>query len=199
MHTDVPLSVSETAFAAAVSKKVVQHALARRLVRRISKKREAPLFSAAAFALAVLKHAPVEVGAHEQRALFDAFLVHGNDVWVIQAKTGTVSLSRGGVEAWLRAPALLDAVDRRVHLLHRMRERIESRPDILSGTPVFKGTRAPVERVGSLLARKDVTRAEVAEDYPQLSAEDLEVAELYVQLNPARRGRPPKRLKLRRV
>ena len=53
MNADITLSITETAFAADVSPKVVQHALARKSIRRTKKGREAPLPAAAAFALAV--------------------------------------------------------------------------------------------------------------------------------------------------
>lgn len=198
MDATVPLTVAETAIAADVPAKVVRHALARRLVRRLSAGREAPMASAAAFALAVLKHSPAVFGHTEQRALFDAFLNDDSTVWKIQPAAGTVSLLDDSVRTSLEAPELLRAVARRVRLLQKMHERIERNPEILSAAPVFKGTRVLVERVGALLGR-GVPRTSVAQDYPQLNDEDLEMAELYVRLNPRPRGRPPKRLKLRRT
>lgn len=187
MDATVPLSVAETAIAADVPAKVVRHALARRIVRRLSAGREAPMASAAAFALAFLKHSPAVFGHTEQRALFDAFLNDDSTVWKIQPAAGTVSLLDDSVRTSLEAPELLCAVARRVRLLQKMHDRIERNPEILSAAPVFKGTRVLVERVGAL------------QDYPQLNDEDLEMAELYVRLNPRPRGRPPKRLKLRRT
>lgn len=198
MDATVPLSVAETAIAADVPAKVVRHALARRLVRRLSAGREAPMAAAAAFALAFLKHSRAVFGHTEQRALFDAFLNRDNSTWEIHAEKGRVSLLDDSVRTSLEAPELLRAVARRVRLLHKLHDRVERNREILSGAPVFKGTRVLVDRVGGLLAR-GVARTTVAQDYPQLNEEDLEMAELYVQLNPLPRGRPPKRLKLRRT
>jgi uncharacterized protein (DUF433 family) len=199
MNTQVPLSVVETAFAADVSAKVVQHALARGVVRRVSKKREAPLPSAAAFALAVLKHSPVDVAQRDQRALFEAFAGRSRTDWQLQLERGTVVLPRGPMETSFRAPELLDTVAKRVALLEQMHARMERRDDILSGTLIFKGTRASVQRVGALMLRPDVPRHEVIEDYPRLHPTDFELAELYVRLHPRPRGRPIKRIKIRRV
>jgi uncharacterized protein (DUF433 family) len=62
-----------------------------------------------------------------------------------------------------------------------MRERIISDPAILSGTPVFRGTRIPLDHVAGLL-RKGVSAAELAEDYPALSPEDIALARVHAQL-----------------
>lgn len=74
--------------------------------------------------------------------------------------------------------------------------RIVSTPDILSGTPVFRGTRIPVDHIGELL-RKGVSEREILEDFPNLSSRDLSFSRLHVRLG-TRPGRPKKRLQLRR-
>lgn len=53
--------------------------------------------------------------------------------------------------------------------------RIISRPDVLSGEPVFEGTRIPVSHISGLLAR-GVPVAEILEDHPALTQADLAVA-----------------------
>lgn len=62
------------------------------LTRELSAGREAPMASAAAFALAFLKHSRAIFGHTDQRALFDAFLNDDSTVWEIQPAAGTVSL-----------------------------------------------------------------------------------------------------------
>ncbi|OFX18735.1 MAG: hypothetical protein A2V77_01055 [Anaeromyxobacter sp. RBG_16_69_14] len=62
-----------------------------------------------------------------------------------------------------------------------------SRPDLLSGEPVFEGTRIAVRFVGER-ARKGESATALLEDYPALGAEDLEFARMFVAL-----GRPPGR------
>jgi len=55
----------------------------------------------------------------------------------------------------------------------RTRERIVSAPDVLGGEPVFRGTRLPLQHVASLF-RKGVPEKEIADDFPSLSARDLD-------------------------
>ena len=56
-----------------------------------------------------------------------------------------------------------------------MDERVVSNPAILGGTPVFRGTRIPLEHIVGLL-RKGVSESEIEEDYPSLTKADLAVA-----------------------
>lgn len=52
------------------------------------------------------------------------------------------------------------------------RERIIIDPEILGGKPIIKGTRLSVEFILELLA-SGMTQAEILEDYPHISEEDL--------------------------
>jgi len=56
-----------------------------------------------------------------------------------------------------------------------MRRQIISDPEILSGTPVFEGTRIALEHVAGMI-RRGASVAEIAEDFPALSNEDFEYA-----------------------
>jgi uncharacterized protein (DUF433 family) len=90
----------------------------------------------------------------------------------------------------------------RSHLAHNLaayyrgRQRIVSDPDILSGEPVFEGTRIPLAHVAALVAR-GVDATEIIEDYPALSGRDLAYAAIHARMKP-HPGRPRKRLELRR-
>ena len=66
-----------------------------------------------------------------------------------------------------------------------MRKRITSDPAVLSGTPVFRGTRIPLDHIVGLL-RKGVPLSEIAEDYPSLSRQDIAFARVYLRLKPGR-------------
>jgi uncharacterized protein (DUF433 family) len=52
----------------------------------------------------------------------------------------------------------------------RMRQLVTSDPEIMRGTPVFEGTRIPVDLVADMLARGARAR-EILEGYPTLSRE----------------------------
>ena len=55
---------------------------------------------------------------------------------------------------------------------------IESRPGVMQGRPVFKGTRIPVELVLRKLG-EGATQADILDAYPRLTADDLRAAVLY--------------------
>lgn len=90
-----------------------------------------------------------------------------------------------------------ETVEKNVAAYRWGKERIVSSPDILSGEPIFRGTRIPLEHVASLF-RKQVPEEEIAEDFPSLSARDLEYARLAARLG-APPGRPRKRLRIERL
>lgn len=56
--------------------------------------------------------------------------------------------------------------------------RIVSRSDILLGKPVVRGTRIPVYLIEDLVAA-GLTAAEIVDDYPDLTTEDVEAAIAY--------------------
>jgi len=63
-------------------------------------------------------------------------------------------------------------------------------PDVQGGVATFKGTRLPVEVIGTLL-QQGISWQELSEDYPSLTRERAEAAQFYMRANP-RRGRPRK-------
>ena len=75
-------------------------------------------------------------------------------------------------------------------------DRIVSDAEILSGEPVFKGTRIPLEHIAGLF-RKGVSEAEIREDYSALSDLDFAFASIHARMSPPP-GRPRKPLKLGR-
>ena len=64
-----------------------------------------------------------------------------------------------------------------------------SDPDIMAGTPVFRGTRIPVQLIADIL-EQGTPAEEILQGYPALSRELLEYAAIYANTHP-RRGRPP--------
>ena len=78
-----------------------------------------------------------------------------------------------------------------------MKQRIISNPEILSGTPVFRGTRIPLEHVAGLI-RKGVPEAELKEDFPALSKADLTYARSHARARKSVR-RPRKTLEIRKA
>ena len=83
------------------------------------------------------------------------------------------------------------AVESQLKQLARVEEMVVSDPEIMRGTPVFKGTRIPVDLVADMLAQ-GATPEEILEGYPTLSKEKIAMACLYTRAFP-RRGRPSRR------
>lgn len=76
-------------------------------------------------------------------------------------------------------------------------KRVESRPDVLGGEPVFKGTRLSVRHIGGMV-RAGVSELEIRGDYPQLSLDDIAFAGLFARIKPLSE-RPGRRLRFTRA
>jgi uncharacterized protein (DUF433 family) len=71
----------------------------------------------------------------------------------------------------------------------RLKERfIEINPDVMSGTPVIRGTRVPVRTLAQLVEGGESPEA-LREDYPHIPTEAYDLAVMWAAANP-RRGRP---------
>jgi uncharacterized protein (DUF433 family) len=82
-----------------------------------------------------------------------------------------------------RSAAKAKEVDQAEALVH-------ASADILGGTPVFRGTRLPIENVLGELARGR-TSDDVVAEYPDVTPAHITAAQVYSIVNP-RRGRPPR-------
>ena len=82
-------------------------------------------------------------------------------------------------------------VEQELKRLRKMQAMVVSDPEIMRGTPVFEGTRIPVELVAEMAA-EGATVEEILAGYPALRREQVELAPLYVAAFP-RRGRPAQR------
>jgi len=100
------------------------------------------------------------------------FLVEGSAV-VIQVKSVRLEL------------------DHELARLRRVESLIVSDPEIMRGSPVYRGTRIPVDLIASMLSQ-GASPEEILVGYPALDREKVELAPLYVQAFP-RRGRPSAR------
>ncbi|WP_263357718.1 DUF433 domain-containing protein [Acidicapsa ligni] len=79
-------------------------------------------------------------------------------------------------------------VDDRLHQLARAREAVVEDPEILGGTPVFKGTRVPAYDVAAMV-EADVPLEEILESYPSLKDWQIKLALVYARAVPPK-GRP---------
>jgi uncharacterized protein (DUF433 family) len=185
-RVDAQLSLKEAAVLSGVTEKVIRHELAAHVVRasrssagsRRFRPRELLYFC-------LVAELPIELPKKDRRDLFE--LLSAGEVrrgrWRREKHRLVLE---GGVPVLLPIDDLVARVEARVALFLRGRDRVVSRPDVLSGEPVFSGTRIAVRFVGG---RAQKEPAEVLlEDYPALSRTDVEFAKMYVAL-----GRPPGR------
>jgi uncharacterized protein (DUF433 family) len=70
------------------------------------------------------------------------------------------------------------SIARNSEQLARLRELVTSDPEIMRGTPVFRGTRIPVDLVADMLAQ-GVTAGEILKGYPTLNEEMISLAPLW--------------------
>ncbi len=82
-------------------------------------------------------------------------------------------------------------VEQELKRLRKVQRMVVSDPEIMHGTPVFQGTRVPVDLVAEMVAQ-GATTEDILEGYPALNREQVELAPLYMQAFP-RRGRPAQR------
>jgi len=101
-----------------------------------------------------------------------------------------VSLTEGSALV-IEVKSVRFELDEDLKRLERAQNMIVSDPEIMRGTPVYRGTRIPVELVADMLSQ-GADSEEILEGYPALDKENVELAPLYVQAFP-RRGRPASR------
>jgi uncharacterized protein (DUF433 family) len=79
-------------------------------------------------------------------------------------------------------------LDQDLERLQHAEEMIVSDPDIMRGSPVYRGARIPVQLVADML-NQGTTPEEIVEGYPSLDEEKVALGPFYVQAFPSR-GRP---------
>jgi uncharacterized protein (DUF433 family) len=106
------------------------------------------------------------------------------------AEMDVVSVSEGSA-LLIQVKTVRKELDERLKKLERAESIIVEDPETMRGTPVYRGTRIPVELVADML-NQGAGIDEILEGYPALDREKIELAPLYVQAFP-RRGRPAAR------
>jgi len=97
----------------------------------------------------------------------------------------------GGSALVIQVKSVRQELDEDLKKLERAEEMATSDPEVMNGTPVYRGTRIPIDLVANMV-RQGTQIDEILEGYPALDREKVELAPLYVQAFP-RRGRPARR------
>jgi uncharacterized protein (DUF433 family) len=135
-------------------------------------------------------------------ALLIAFYFETADWLTTNARLETIRNARAHCSTWeewkdctigdhyltIRFSDLWKVVDERLHRLAEARAMVVEDPEILSGTPVIRGTRIPVHDVAAQV-ETGVPMEEILEAYPRLTVAQVELATIYAKAVP-QRGRP---------
>jgi uncharacterized protein (DUF433 family) len=105
-------------------------------------------------------------------------------------KTNLIAVG-DGTALFVEIKAARRKVEGQLKQLAHIEETVVTDPEIMGGTPVFRGTRIPVDLVADMLAQ-GATAEEILEGYPTLNNEKVAFAPLYMRAFP-RRGRPTRR------
>ena len=101
-----------------------------------------------------------------------------------------LSISEGSALI-IRVKPVRRAVKQQLARLKKAQQMAISQKEVMQGTPVYRGTRIPIELVAEMLSG-GASIDEILEGYPALAREQVELAPLYVLAFP-RRGRPVRR------
>ena len=121
----------------------------------------------------------LRLGTKDRRRLY-RLIVDG-----LAARKTTVAI---GPAAELKLASVKDEVERRLARFTKWKERLVVDDGVLGGEPVFPKSRLAVRQVGAMLLR-GAAPADIREDYPYLTDEDLDFAKLFTLAYP-RVGRP---------
>jgi uncharacterized protein (DUF433 family) len=103
----------------------------------------------------------------------DSVAISGSSALIVEVKTARLE------------------VERELKRLRKVEQMVVSDPENMSGRPVYRGTRIPVELVAAMMDQ-GASVEEILDGYPALSREQVKLASLYVKAFP-RRGRPAHR------
>ncbi len=195
-------SVREAAAIAEVSPDAVRMALEKKSIKPSSRRKagKSIRYEFSVSDLLLLKlftEFPFPLAKSDKTALKD-LLVHGateRKNW--RAEGADLVLTSGGMLFIVQYKTMRTQLAHNVAAFHWGKRRIISVPKVLSGEPVFRGTRIPLEQVAGLF-RKGISLQEIAEDFPALSARDLAYARVYSRMGAAP-GRPVKSIQLRKM
>jgi uncharacterized protein (DUF433 family) len=156
--------------------------------RRVQKEVEHGVLEPRRFALAAvlylraLSEMGVEVSTVDDRKRLYALIRRAVD------SSGTLRIQLSRIVE-LQLDALCDEVKEQVRRFEDWKQTLVLDDQILAGEPVFPRTRLAVRNIGGMRAR-GATTAELREDYPYLTDDDIEFARMYARAYPPR-GRPP--------
>jgi uncharacterized protein (DUF433 family) len=178
---DANLTVPEAAYVAGVTERAVNHEIDARILRARGRKDRRAIGGADLVYLGAvrdIRHQMAPALRRSMRAAIATAVAQSRPVAKIAAFEVKIS-------------PLQQTARKNLAVLERAkRDMIESRPGVLAGEPVLKGTRIPARLIADLV-RQGGSRDMIRREY-DLTNEQIEAAVLFDRVTP-RRGRPPVR------
>jgi|SRR5271166_1893943 len=169
---------TEAAVLTGLPLKAVNNAIDKKTVSAVAGEEGGRLLDARALvSLSLERRLSDRIAPELRRQVFDA---------LAESPRNVVSLEGGLVKIDLREPRRELATSLRE--FRHARRLVVSDPEIMSGDPVFRGTRVPVHMIAELVAQGSAP-AELLDSYPRLTAEMIRLAPVYAAAYPLR-GRP---------
>jgi uncharacterized protein (DUF433 family) len=178
---DATLTVPEAAYVAGVTERAVNHEIDARILRARGRKDGRAVRAADLLYLGAVREIRHQMAPELRRRMREAIATAVAKSQPV-AKVGAFEVKISPLEK--NARKNLAALER------VKRDLIESRPGVLAGEPVVKGTRIPARLIADLV-RQGAPRATIRSEY-DLTGEQIEAAILFDRVTP-RRGRPPVR------
>ena len=172
------LTVPEAAFLARVSPRVVQHEIDERIVASHVSGGRRSISGVDLLYLSAVRRVHDQMAPRLRRQVRNAIFLSAAQ----NAETASIELFK------VSLAALENDVLEGFETLERIkRDFIESRPEVLAGEPVLRGTRLSVRLIADLV-RQGAGPDELAEDY-DVTPEQVDAAVTFDRVTP-RRGRP---------
>lgn len=184
---EATLTVPEAAYVAGVTERTVNHEIDARILRSRGRKERRAVHGADILYLGAVREVRHQLAPELRKRMRAA---------IAAAVSQSQPVARVAAFEVKISPLELAARRNFAALERARRDLIESRPGVLAGEPVIKGTRLPARLIADLV-RQGVSPATIRREY-DLTREQIEAAVLFDRVTP-RRGRPPvRRLNVKR-
>jgi len=190
-------TVNEAAAIAEISPETIRTALEKKSVMSshgtgVGKATRHHFSSQDVLLLKVLTEFPFALSKHDKESLAQLLVRNRQQAAGWSIRGSRLEYSGREMRLSIELKSVREKLNRNLALYRWGKKRVVSRPDVLGGEPVFRGTRVPLQHVAGLF-RKGIPEEEIREDFPHLKARDLKYARLATGFID-KPGRPRKRV-----
>jgi len=180
--------ISPDTLRTALEKKSVKPSRRQRVGRAVRHK-----FSEADILLAkVLVDFPFALSKQDKQSLAQVLVAGARRSACWSLRRAELVYQCGEMRLSINCKPLQQKIERNLAAYRAGQRRVVSKPGVLGGEPVFRGTRIPLQHVAALF-RKGVAELEIRQDFPHLTSRDLNYARLASRFL-EKPGRPKKAL-----